>query len=150
MARYLAELERVWWENRKTKKLGSLLKLFDSPDFKRPKTLRGRDLVEELIRLAAMTGDARFRTALIALFEHRIVGPNYNFLPWEMASVAEQIDKIEQQSCFTIHMLKSGGMSLRRACAEFAAYHGWPATSFAAAMKHLELVGREEPDFRRI
>ena len=43
--------------------------------------------------------------------------------------------------------MKSRGASLRRACAEFAAHMGWPAASFAAATKQLEILYRQHPEF---
>ena len=54
--KYFAELERMWQQKRKTGP--ALQALFMSPvppDLRRPKALRGPDLVQELVRLAVMT-----------------------------------------------------------------------------------------------
>jgi len=142
MANYLAELEQLWQQNRNRP---SALKALLRPPPNLPsrlKALRGRDFALELSRLSAMTGDARFKDALLALAQHRIIDRNFNFLPWEMPFVTEGREKVELLMCASIHLLRSHpgtGGSLRRACAEFAAREGWPATSFAAAMKDVEL-----------
>jgi len=144
MAKYLAELERLWRQNRK----GEFAQLFEFPPdakLQRPKTLRGPDLVNELLRLRAITKDKRFEDAIRALIEHRIVGRNFNFTRLDLLSD----ERIERGACAAIHQVKSlSRMSLRRACADLAAHLGWPATSFAAATKHLELLYRLHPEWR--
>jgi hypothetical protein len=142
--KYFAELERIWQQNRGSQ----VQKYFDLEFFgrPRPKALRGPDLVHEFIRLAALTEDTRFQDAIFALIEHRIVDRNYNFLPWEPRWRRQGKDKIELLTIAAIHDLQLRcRSSLRRACAVLAAHTGWPAQSFAAAIKHLELLYRQHP-----
>jgi hypothetical protein len=143
--KYFAELERVWQQNR-----GSGLQKYFDIDFefglRRAKALRGPDLARELIRLASMTDDMRFKDALFALIEHGIVDRKFNFLPWEPRWWRQGRQKLELVMYAAIHDLQSRcGSSLRRASALLAAYTGWPATSFAAAIKDLELLYRKHP-----
>jgi hypothetical protein len=139
--KYFAELERMWQQNR-----GSVVqKYFDFKPgpFPRAKALRGPDFVRELVRLAALTNDVRFRDAFFALVEHRIVDRKFNFLPWEPQHLRQGREKLDLLMRTDIHDLKSRyGLSLRRVCAELAARTGWPATSFAAAVKDLESLYR--------
>src|SRR5262245_22599608 len=143
MAHYLAKLERIWQRNRNN----SLRVIFDfptNPELERAKALRGPDLVQELKRLAVLTEDIRFRDALLALIEHRIVGRDFNFLPWDEPHIARGKDKIERNACIHIERLRvEYGNSLRRACALVAAHTGWPAATFMAASKRLELLYRQ-------
>src|SRR5262249_22790304 len=68
--KYFAELERIWQQNRGSQvRKCSDLEFFGCP---RPKALRGPDLVQELVGLAALTEDTRFKDAIFALIEHRI------------------------------------------------------------------------------
>jgi hypothetical protein len=139
--KYFAELERIWQQNRGSQ----VRKCFDLEFFgcPRPKALRGPDLVQELVRLAALTEDTRFKDAIFALVEHRIIDGKFNFLPWEPRHLRQGREKLELVMWAGIHDLKSRcGTSLRRACAELAARTGWPAMSFAAAVKDLELLYR--------
>jgi hypothetical protein len=143
--KYLAKLERQWEQNRKTTIGSTLQMLFKRPfgsDPGRAKSLRGPDFANELIRLAALTKDARFEHALFALFEHDIVDNNFNFLPWEAPDVAEVQKQFELTVFSFICWNTLRGAPLRRACAVVAAISGWPATSFAAAIKDLELIYR--------
>jgi hypothetical protein len=139
--KYFAELERVWQQNR-----GSSVQKyfeFESGLFPRPKALRGPVLVRELIRLTALTDDMRFQDAAFALAEHRIIDGNFNFLPRKPRRFRQGKEKLKSHMWAGIHELKLRyGLSLRRACAELAAHTGWPATSFAAAVKDLELLYR--------
>jgi hypothetical protein len=145
--KYFAELERMWRQKQKTgPALQALFCVPLPPGLQRPKALRGPDLVQELVRLALMTEDVRFGDALLALVEHRIVGRNYNFLPWEPKWRRRGKDKLGLLMCTAIHNLKSRcRWSLRRTCAELAARTRWKAQSFAAAVKDLELLYREHP-----
>jgi hypothetical protein len=143
--KYFAKLERQWEQNRKTTIGSTLQMLFKRPfgsDPGRAKSLRGPDFASELIRLAALTKDARFEDALFALFEHDIIDNNFNFLPWEAPNVAEVQKQFELTMFSFICWNTSRGAPLRRACAVVAAISGWPATSFAAATKDLELIYR--------
>ena len=141
--KYFAELERMWQQNRETgPALQTLFSLPIPPDLRRPKALRGPDLVQELVRLAVMTEDMRFRDAFVALVEHRIVDRKFNFLPWEPQYRRQGKEKLDLLMCACIHALKFPCRSLRRACAELAARTRWEATSFAAAVKDLELLYR--------
>jgi hypothetical protein len=145
--KYFAELERMWRQKRETgPALQALFSVPIPPNLRRSKALRGRDLVQELVRLALMTEDTRFGDAFLALVEHRIVDRNYNFLPWEPKWRRQGEDKLELLMCAAIHNLKSRcRLSLRRACAELAARTRWKAQSFAAAIKDLELLYRKHP-----
>jgi hypothetical protein len=139
--KYFAELERIWQQNRGSQ----VRKCFDFEDFgcPRPKALRGPDLVQELVRLAALTEDTRFKDAIFALVEHRIIDGKFNFLPWEPRDLRQAKEKLELVMWAGIHDLQlQCGTSLRRACAELAARSGWPGMSFAAAVKDLELLYR--------
>jgi hypothetical protein len=148
MAKYLAELERLWKENRKQETgVPAIFNFQLEAGFQRPRTLRGPDLVRELIRLAVMTKDGRFEDAALALLEHRVVDRKYNFLPLDLPLLAQTKERIKRLACVCIHVMKGGGLPLRRACAEHAARTGWPATSFEAAIKHLELLYRQHPEF---
>jgi hypothetical protein len=143
--KYLTKLERLWNQNRKTSHGSTLQKLFEFPlgtDLERAKSLRGPDFVNELVRLEALTGDTRFRGAIFALFEHEIVGNKFKFLPWEAPAVAEQQKQVELTVLIFLCWTRSRGAPLRRTCAQLAALLGWPATSFVAAMKDLELIYR--------
>jgi hypothetical protein len=141
--KYLAKLERQWEQNRKTL-LGSKLQMPFTldPRLKRAKSLRGPDFVTELIRIEVATGDTRFKDAVFALFEHGIVGDKFKFLPWEKPYVAKEKKQAELMVLIFLCWTKSRGVPLRRTCAQLAALLGWPATSFAAAMKDLELIYR--------
>ena len=148
--KYFAELERMWQQKRKTgPALQALFSLPVPPDLRRPKSLRGADLVQELVRLAVLTGDTRFQDAFFALVEHRIVDRKFNFLPWQPPYRREGKEKLDLLMCAAIHALKFPWGSLRRACAELAARTRWEATSFAAAVKDLELLYRRCPHFDR-
>ena len=141
--KYFAELEGLWRQNKKTSPMRGYLKPPYPSWFQRPKSLRGADLVRELLWLGAVTGDRRFKDALIALGEHHIVDAKFNFLPWEMPFLAQERADFERETCETVHVLKTRhGASLRNACAVVAALLGWPATSFAAAIKDVELIYR--------
>jgi hypothetical protein len=152
--KYLAELEQLWRQKRKdpdsTFNLVKPLFTFPPPSLRRSKALRGSDLVRELTRLAALTRDARFLDAVLALVEHRIVDSKNNFLPWQAPEMTWWQEYFERFMCASLQELKAQGASLRRACAEMAALTGWEATSFAAAAKHLELLYRRRPieDFK--
>jgi len=141
--KYFAKLKQQWEQNRKTT-IGSTLQMLSTLDsrLERAKSLRGRDFVTELIRLEVATGDTRFKDAVFALFEHGIVGDKFKFLPWERPYVAELKKQFELIVFSFICWNTSRGVSLRRACAVVAAISGWPATSFAAAIKDLELIYR--------
>jgi hypothetical protein len=148
MAEYLADMERMWQENRKQETGTPAIFNFQlEAGLRRPRTLRGPDLVHELMRLAALTQDARFAYAVFALLDHRIVGDKFNFLPWDLPLLTESKERIRRLACVCIHLMKNSGRSLRRACAEHAARTGWPAMSFAAAIKDLELLYRQHPEF---
>jgi len=145
--KYFAKLKRIWEQKRKTKPLKPILKFPFGRNLQRPKALRGPDLVQELARLAALTWDARFTDAVFALIHHRIVDEKFNFLPWAPRLLVQENEKLELMMCGSIHALKSRcRLSLRRACAEFAARTGWEAASFAAATKDLELLYRRHFD----
>jgi hypothetical protein len=141
--KYLAKFERQWEQNRKSL-LGSKLQMPSTldPRLERAKSLRGPDFVTELIRLAVLTGDTRFQDAAFALFEHGIVGDKFKFLRWERPWVAKEKKQVELMVLICLCWTKSRGVPLRRSCAKLAALLGWPATSFAAAMKDLELIYR--------
>jgi hypothetical protein len=147
---YFAELERNWRHNKKTSVLKEIFGPYPSI-LQRAKSLRGPDLVQELQRLSAITKDARFDGALLALIEHRIIdGKTSNFLPQEMPSPMHT-QRLEAMLCAGVHMAKSYGLSLRHACAITAAEMGWPATSFAAATKAVELIYRRRlAEYRRL
>ena len=112
------------------------------PEFARAKSLRGPDFVKELNRLAVMTEDERFQDALFALREHRIIDGDFNFLRWEVPVVVEIRKRVELKVFVLIYWRTSRGASLRRACAVLAVLWGWPAASFTAAIKDLELIYR--------
>jgi hypothetical protein len=143
MVHYLAELERLWQRNRNN----SLRVIFNHPtmpELKRAKALRGPDLVQELKRLSVLTEDRRFIDASLALIEHRIVGRDFHFLPWDEPHIARGKAKFERNACIYIQRLRGEyGNSLRRASALVAAHMGWPAATFMAARKHLELLYRQ-------
>ena len=144
--KYLAKLERQWDQNRKTTIGSTLQMLFKRPfgsDPGRAKSLRGPDFAKELNRLAVLTEDARFRDAVFALIEHRIIdGEDFNFLRWEVPVVVEIRKRVELKVFVLIYWRISRGASLRRACAVQAVLWGWPAASFTAAIKELELIYR--------
>jgi hypothetical protein len=136
--KYFAELERMWQQNRGPVRQ----RYFDLVGLPRAKALRGPDLVGELVRLAVLTKDTRFQDAAIALAEQRIIDRKFNFLPWEPRWRRQGKGELELIAVAAIHDLKPRCGSLRRVCAEFAARTGWPATSFVAAVKDLELLYR--------
>jgi hypothetical protein len=140
--KYFAELERQWEQMPKTW-MQRLLNPF-GPEWERAKSLRGPDFVKELNRLAALTEDKRFRDAVVALVEHRIIDRKFNFLRWEVPAVVEIRKRVELKVFVLIYWLISRGASLRRACAVLAVRWGWPAASFAAAIKDLELIYRRQ------
>jgi hypothetical protein len=144
--KYLAELERLWQRNRNNRNnpLPTIFNYPIMPELKRAKALRGPDLVLELRRLSVLTGDKRFIDAALALIEHRVVGRGFKFLPWDEPYIAQGKAKFEQYAYIDIQMLRvEFGNSLRRACALYAAHIGWPAATFMAARKHLELLYRQ-------
>jgi hypothetical protein len=146
MAHYLAELEQLWQRNRNRN--DSFLRVIFNyptvPKLKRAKALRGPDFVQELKRLSVLTGDRRFIAAVLALIEHGIVGRDYHFLPWDEPHIARGKAKFERNACIYIQELRGEcGNSLRRACALVTAHMGWPAATFMAARKHLELLYRQ-------
>jgi len=145
--KYFAELKRLWGQKRKTNPAGrGLFSVPLPPKLRRPKALRGPDLVKELVRLWLHTEDTRFKDAVFALIEHGIVDGEFNFLPWDPPWRRQGKDMLELLMCATIHNLKSCyRLSLRRVCAELAAHTGWKAQSFAAAVKDLELLYRKHP-----
>jgi len=139
--KYFAELEGMWQQNRDS----GLQEYFDFEPgpFPRPKALRGSDLVRELVRLAVLTKDTRFRDAFFALVEHGIIDRKFNFLPWKPQHLRRGRLRLELSMWANIYNLKSRyRLPLRRVCAELAARTGWPGTSFAAAVKDLELLYR--------
>jgi hypothetical protein len=143
--KYTAKLEQLWKQNRKTEFGPAMQELFSfplAPELKRPKSLRGPDFIKELTRLAVVTKDTRFDDAVFALFEHDIVDDKFNFFPCESPHVAEVQKQFEMLMFTFIYLITSRGASLRRVCAQLAAFVGWPAASFAAAMKDLELIYR--------
>ena len=140
--KYFAKLERQWEQKSKTRTRMQRMLNPLGPEFERAKSLRGPDFVKELTRLAVMTKDERFQDALFALLEHGIIDGNFNFLRWEGPAVVEIRKEIELMVFVFIYWLTSRGASLRRACAVLAVLWGWPAASFAAAIKDLELIFR--------
>lgn len=140
--KYFAELERQWEQKPKTRARVQRMLNPLGPELERAKSLRGPDVVQELTRLAVMTKDERFQDAIFALLEHGIIDGNFNFLPWEGPPVAKIRKEIELTVFVFIYWLTSRGASLRRACAVLAVLWGWPAASFAAAIKDLELIFR--------
>jgi hypothetical protein len=141
--KYITELERLWQRNRNN----VLRKIFNyrtSPELKRAKALRGPDLVQELRRLSVLTRDKRFIAAALALIEHHIIDDDFHFLPWDVPYIAQEKAEFERNACVCIQTLRGEyGNSLRRACALVAAHMGWPAATFMAARKHLELLYRQ-------
>jgi hypothetical protein len=146
--KYFAKLERQWEQNRKTTIGSTLQGLYGDPlgpELRRAKSLRGADFAKELLRLSVLTKDARFEAALFALLDHgaiNIIDGKFNFLPWEGPEVAKIRKETELTAFVFIYWLTSRGASLRRACAQLATQWGWPAASFAAAIKDLELIFR--------
>jgi hypothetical protein len=146
--KYFAKLERVWEQNRKTTVGSTLQRLYGvplGPELRRAKSLRGADFAKELFRLSVLTKDARFEDALFALLDHgviNIIDGKFNFLPWEGPALAKIRKETELTAFVFIYWLTSRGALLRRACAQLAALLGWPAASFAAAIKDLELIFR--------
>jgi hypothetical protein len=143
-AKYFAELKRQWEQTSKTWMQG-VLDPFGSK-FARAKSLRGPDFVKELNRLAVLTEDKRFRDAVFALREHRIIDGDFNFLRWEVPVVVEIRKRVELKVFVLIYWRTSHGASLRRACAVQAVLWGWPAATFTAAIKDLELIYRRHRD----
>jgi hypothetical protein len=142
--KYFAKLERQWEQTPKT----WMQEVLDpyGPKFARAKSLRGPDFAKELNRLAVLTEDARFRDALFALREHRIIDGDFNFLRWEVPVVVEIRKRVELKVFVLIYWRISRGTTLRRACAVQAVLWGWPAASFTAAIKDLELIYRRHRD----
>ena len=134
--KYFAELEGRWRQSRKT---GPESMFSVPPELQRPKALRGPDLARELVRLVVLTGDVRFEDAFLALVQHRIIDRNYNFLPWDWPAGRQGKKELNLVICAGIHELRSLCPSLRRACAELAAFMGWEAATFEGAVKDLEL-----------
>jgi hypothetical protein len=126
---YWDKLETEWRANRKNGRAGAALE--------RPKSLRGRDFVDELHRLAVLTGDRRFYDALMALAEHGIVDTRMNFKRWRAPAFAEMERESNRVILMGIRFLMKLGKSQRRACAEVAAVTGRPSASFDAAVTDL-------------
>jgi hypothetical protein len=127
---YLDELEKKWRANKQKANNG----------LARPKTLRGRDFVNELARLAVLTGDDRFDDAGRALFDNDIIDSKLNFRRWRApayAKIDEEHDLIISK--FVAYLVRDG-TSTRRACAEIAATTGMESASFEAACKQVKLV----------
>jgi hypothetical protein len=125
---YLTALESSWRKN----------KMRPEKELRRPKSLRGRDVVYELERLFVMTKDPRFEAAICALFHHRAIDEKLNFTRWRPPSYEKLDVKKNAMMAAFISKLVSDGKSLRRACAECAAFTGHQASSFNAAVKDLE------------
>jgi hypothetical protein len=125
-------LEKLWEENRKKRSITEAPRRRDS--------LRGRDFVDELVRLRKMTLDKRFSECVDALHEHGIIDAHRNFTRWRMPVVVEAEKCRDLLLLLIVRLKMTEGKSLRRACAETAAVDGLPAASFEAAIKHLQLL----------
>jgi hypothetical protein len=127
------QLQALWKEKRKKKVVKRTVPA-------RPKSLRGRDFVDELHRLYALTGDYCFMQTVDALLDHGIVDDTFKFTrpaPEHSAKLQFAIDRLYVGA---IDLLVEEGASLRGACAEVAARSGLEAASFEAAVKKLQLL----------
>jgi hypothetical protein len=129
---YMEKLEKDWRKNRNNHR-----RHFPH----RPRSLRGRDFVFELIRPSAATGDRRFDHALTALITHGIIDANFNFKRWrppKSAEIQAHTNRITLGA--TRYLIEELGKTQRRACAEVAAVRGLEATSFEAAIRKLQML----------
>lgn len=131
---YFEDLRGVW-QSKKGRPHGS--------EIKRPKSIRGRDFVNELLRLSVLTKDRRFDAALKALLEHGIIDARMNFARWTPPELAKMDKEEERIMLIAIRFLMDHGMSQRRACATIAANAGLMANSFDAAVRRLELISSD-------
>jgi hypothetical protein len=126
------------WEETKEKSNPDIPTQFSNL-IERPRTLRGRDFYNELLRLSVLTGDERFSDAVMPLIEHGIIKKK-NFTRWRDPTITELEAHKNRNSLRNIRKLIKDGWSIRRACAATAALYGVRANSFAAAIKQLELL----------
>jgi hypothetical protein len=130
---YMGELEELWKTNRRRKPT------VVGPE--RARSLRGPDFVGELHRLWVLTKDERFKDAIRALAQYDIIDQDGNFLRWMPPSLAKLQGDLEETYVEAVHTLMINcECSRHRACAEMAARSGLEATSFKAAIKHLDLL----------
>jgi hypothetical protein len=134
---YQDELEKLWRENRNAHEPRHSI-------LERPKGLRGKDFVRELIRLGALTGDPRFNDIVRALDQHRIIDRHMNFTRWDSPQILDQQRQCDELMAEIIALRVAMGKTVRRACAEAAAENGFPAASFGAAVKHFQKLHRSE------
>jgi hypothetical protein len=135
---YIEELETLWKKNRLV-------------HVKRRRAIRGPNLVDELQVLFVQTKDRRFADCIDALLERGIVDDKWNFVK---SKADLKFDKsIDLLAVIRTHALtaqrkalgKAKEMSLSRACAQAAADIGFPAASFEAACKQVELLHAKAP-----
>jgi hypothetical protein len=125
---YLDDLEKEWRKNRKRKKWDTV---------ERNSSLRGPEFLMELVRLSVLTEDKRSGRAL---FEHGIVDAEGRFTRWQSPFMRDIDSKHHAIYAKSVDCrVRLSGMSVRRACAEVAADFGFPAASFDAARKQVEL-----------
>ena len=122
---YKRELEAAW---RQISRAGS----------RRPKSLRGRDVVRLVGYAFVQTKDPRFQDAIYALFDHGIIDEKFSFTRWQSPEHKKRDAKIRAMIVKIIADLVSSGKSVHRACAECAVIVGHEAASFDAAVKDLE------------
>src|SRR5262245_44218580 len=152
------DLEALWRRNRRERgsARGSIVEVpADLADMgslyrglERPEGLRGKDLVQELARLAPEWGDRRFAQCVRALFELGIVDKQSHIFtrkrgPHVVSLKVAAIDYAVAQ----VQALrkKNRKLSEREACAEVVADLGWGATRttrFAAAIEEVRNASR--------
>jgi len=160
VAARLKELEAEWQSKRSSRNDPGegLVSIVEIPaeiahlcrgPMKRSPRLRGGDLVQELARLAVEWRDRRFIEAIKALFEHGIVGKQ-----WQVSSkrgphghdLKQQMNALKQRkdaaAINKVLALKSTGVSERLACATIAAEIGFRGNSFEAAQGELRNLVR--------
>ena len=105
---------------------------------RRPKSLRGRDVVTLFGHAFVQTKDPRFQDAIYALFDHGIIDEKFSFTRWQSPEHKKRDANMRAIIVKIISDLVNSGKSVHRACAECAAIVGHEATSFDAAVKDLK------------
>jgi hypothetical protein len=142
---YLADLEVIWQKAQATRKKSGID--FRHSEHLRSKSLRGPDLLADLLFFQITTGDQRFGDAINALQDNGIMDAKGKLnAGWKPPMFERILRNIELLAFRAIKFLMEGedGQSLHRACAETAAAIGHQAGSFNAAIKDLQTNFRKE------
>ena len=110
----------------------------------------GPKFVEQLIRMAEVTGDPQFNAAKAAIEEHLLLGENGEWIPeWQPKDRVQDLAELSTIECNYIAWMMSEGHALRYSCVFCAVELAIIGVSLEAVIARLERKWRALTDEER-